>query len=149
MKLFFITPQYTVYILSFFFLINCSTLSAQIETTAVDLQITQTNIELTKDRVTITWASKDESELDLFIVQRSIDGKQWEQVVAIAAAGDNDIRQIYQTSDTQPYEDVSYYRIGQLDYEGEETFTEVITIENTVPMERFFSAQLQHVKQRK
>lgn len=148
MKLFFITPQYTIHLLSFFFLINCTSLMAQMESTAVDLQITQTNIELNKGRVTITWASKDESELDLFIVQRSIDGKQWEQVVAIAASGDNDIRQIYQTSDTQPYEDTSYYRIGQLDYEGEEAFTESVTIENNVPMERFFSAQLQHIKQR-
>ena len=145
MKLFFITTNYTIY-LSLVLLVSTSTLAAQ-ESQQVQLpqhksaQITQTNIQLTNQQVAITWMTQGETDLDLFIVQRSLDGKQWEQLIAIAAAGNTEHQQIYQTTDSTPYEGTSYYRVGQLDYDGRERYTEVVEVNYEVAIERFFSAQ--------
>lgn len=149
MKFFFITPHYTIYLSLLFLIISTSTLPAQTLNTAENnqitqttIQITQTSIELHEDRVAITWMTQGESDLDLFVVQRSLDGKKWEQIVAIAAAGNTSQQQIYQTTDSRPYEGESFYRIGQIDYDGNESFTAIKEIIYEVPMERFFSAQL-------
>ena len=151
MKLFFITPHYTIYLCLVSLIISTSTLTAQTNITAENNQITQTTsqitqtaIELENNRVAITWMTQGEEELDLFIIQRSLDGKQWEQLIAIAATGDTEQQQIYQTTDSQPYEGTSYYRIGQIDFSGKEAYTKITEILHEVPMERFFSAQ--HLK---
>lgn len=148
MKFFFITPHYTIYLSFLILLISTSVLPAQsldiaenTQITQTTLQITQTNIELHEDQVAITWMTQGESDLDLFVVQRSLDGKNWEQIIAIAASGNTTQQQIYQTTDSRPYEGESYYRIGQVDYNGEEIYSVNQPIVYDVPMERFFSAQ--------
>ncbi|MFK7932135.1 MAG: hypothetical protein AB8G22_01415 [Saprospiraceae bacterium] len=148
MKLFFITTNYTVYLSFLLLIISTTAMSAQANNTAENdqiaqttLQITRTAIELEKNRVAITWTTQGESDLDLFVIQRSLDGKQWEQLVAIAATGNTEQQQIYQTTDSQPYEGTSYYRIGQFNFSAEEAYTTPTEILYEVPMERFFSVQ--------
>lgn len=149
MKLFFITTNYTIYLSLILLVISTASLTAQTDETSTaqstptPLQVTQTAIELDNQRVSITWMTHHESDLDLFVIQRSLDGKQWEQLVAITATGNTKQQQIYQTTDSQPYEGTSFYRVGQIDFDGEEAYTEVVEINHAVPMERFFSAQHQ------
>ncbi|MEL7020323.1 MAG: hypothetical protein AAGK47_01825, partial [Bacteroidota bacterium] len=135
MKLFFITPYYTVYLSLLLLVFSTTALSAQTINTAENnqitqatLQITQTAIELEEKRVAITWMTQGEVDLDLFVIQRSLDGKQWEQLIAIAATGNTDQQQIYQTTDGQAYEGTSYYRVGQIDFDGQEAYTEAVEV---------------------
>ena len=145
MKFFFITTNYTVYLSFFLLTAVVPTLAQSPDVTATQevtaaLQITQTAIELNHKQVAITWMTQGENDLDLFVVQRSLDGKQWEQLVAIAATNNTTQQQIYQTTDSQPYEGTTYYRVGQLDYDGQERYAPAAEINYEVPMERFFSA---------
>ncbi len=75
--------------------------------------------------VLIEWQTALEINNDFMVVQRSKDGRHFEDVGLVEGAGYSNERLNYQVTDRNPLAGTSYYRLMQVDYDGTETFSEV------------------------
>ncbi len=78
-----------------------------------------------EESVLLEWSTLSETENDYFEVQRSTDLYHWETITTVSGAG-NSVSEIkYKTIDEKPIEGQSYYRIRQVDFNGEFSFSEI------------------------
>ncbi|TNF48584.1 MAG: T9SS type A sorting domain-containing protein, partial [Bacteroidetes bacterium] len=83
----------------------------------LDLAVEVINNEI----VDISWSTSSEKNSDYFLVERTIDGINFEEIGTVAAAGNSEIRLEYQLTDLQPIAGISYYRLTQFDTDGTAT----------------------------
>jgi len=83
--------------------------------------------KLTDNRVELTWATASEENNDFFLIERSVNGKEWESIAEIQGAGNSSRTINYQHLDENPIIGISYYRLRQVDFDGTTT---------TSPLER-------------
>ncbi|HEY8401610.1 MAG TPA: sugar-binding protein [Cytophagaceae bacterium] len=80
--------------------------------------------------VLISWATVHELNNDKFIIQRSNDLTEWANIGEVKGAGASANVTYYQFVDDTPSNDVNYYRLQQIDFDGTSSFSKVIRIEN-------------------
>jgi|GEM_PF-5167604 len=68
--------------------------------------------------VTLDWTTGTESDLALFIVERSTDGINYDQIGVVAATGNSTVNQEYQLIDNAPVNGINYYRLVQVAQDG-------------------------------
>lgn len=73
--------------------------------------------------VHLKWATATERNSAFFDVERSLDGKNWEKVVSVEAAGWSSQKIEYEAMDAHPYQNTSYYRLKKADLDGSITFS--------------------------
>lgn len=78
--------------------------------------------------VHITWATAAEINNEYFELQRSEDGIKFETVQVLEGAGNSSIRLDYNTTDVPPMNTIVYYRLNQVDYDGTNTYSDLIAI---------------------
>ncbi|HOZ41292.1 MAG TPA: T9SS type A sorting domain-containing protein, partial [Flavobacteriales bacterium] len=78
--------------------------------------------------VDVTWATASERNSAFFEVQRSQDGDIWERLGEVTARGNTQNTSNYAFLDESPFSGVNYYRLRQVDTNGEETFTEHVQV---------------------
>jgi hypothetical protein len=83
-----------------------------------------------KNLVDINWVTETEINNDYFTVERSRDGEVFEVVGIVDGAGNSTMVKDYGLVDAEPYVGTSYYRLRQTDFDGEYTFSKLVTIEN-------------------
>jgi hypothetical protein len=96
-----------------------------IDNTTNPLPIALLNFNAVADggKVLLDWKTASEENNDYFIVERSKDGVDVERIGTIRGAGNSNEVLAYDMMDYQPYTGVSYYRLTQVDYNGQsETF---------------------------
>ncbi len=76
-----------------------------------------------KDRITIGWSTSSETNSRHFIVQKSLDGKQWLPVGQVKAMGNSAVPSAYTLEDMAPLAGVQYYRIQLVDLDGSSSFS--------------------------
>ncbi|MBI2270297.1 MAG: T9SS type A sorting domain-containing protein [Bacteroidetes bacterium] len=69
-------------------------------------------------KVLLTWATGVEVNNDYFSIERSLDGISFEVIGRIKGAGTSSRQLNYSFLDEKPFEDISYYRLKQTDYDG-------------------------------
>ncbi|MEH0157249.1 hypothetical protein V6R21_24260 [Limibacter armeniacum] len=75
-------------------------------------------------KVELFWATASEEGNDYFEIQRSTDGQSFEVIGAIEGSGNSQTRIDYEFTDEQPPKGTLYYRLKQVDYNGQfELFT--------------------------
>lgn len=75
--------------------------------------------------VRINWATASQSNCDYFIVEKSIDGQNFTPIRNINCNGTTSITQYYSVKDDNITVPTNYYRIKQVDYDGQFTYTPV------------------------
>lgn len=79
--------------------------------------------------VQLSWMTKNEVDVDYYTLEKSSNGVQFEVISEQQATGNgrsNDNR--YNYLDTRPYVGVNYYRLGQVDVNGTQTYSRVLAI---------------------
>lgn len=79
-------------------------------------------------KVEINWETASETQNELFTVQRSADGEQWEDLVFVEGAGNSSELLKYAVMDENPLFGTSYYRLKQMDINGKISFSEMEAI---------------------
>jgi hypothetical protein len=69
--------------------------------------------------VNLTWATATEINNDHFEVERSKDGKTFEKIGVVNGAGNSKVRKEYSYTDRDMQKGVVYYRLRQVDMNGE------------------------------
>lgn len=89
-------------------------------TVAGSIPVTGLNITARKEqsRVAVDWYTLTEINTSHFELERSIDGNRFEKICQVAAAGNSNDRRDYTYTDLQPFVNLNYYRIKQVDRDG-------------------------------
>lgn len=69
--------------------------------------------------VYLDWQTATEIDNDFFIVQRSINGRNWESILRLDGVGNSSTVQYYEAIDHLPHLGQSYYRLQQTDIDGQ------------------------------
>jgi len=82
-----------------------------------------------KNTVDVSWTTATEINNDYFTIERSADGRSFEQVSVIKGAINSSIPLRYFTTDKTPLSGKSYYRLRQTDLDGKFTNSFIVTVE--------------------
>src|SRR5690606_16141183 len=85
------------------------------------VQLLDFNARAEDSEVHLTWTTLTEINNDYFTIERSADGKDWEELVAVPGSGNTNTVRRYSWDDRKPLLGRSYYRLKQTDFDG--TFT--------------------------
>jgi hypothetical protein len=87
--------------------------------------------------VFLTWETQSETNNQGFFVQRSTDGINFEDILFVPAAGNSNTTIQYLEKDINPLTKITYYRLNQVDFNGENTYSEIKTIRPTEELTEF------------
>ena len=74
--------------------------------------------KLNNNKVNLNWKTLTEINNDYFIIEKSIDNINYSFVERVKGAGRSNRLINYNTIDENPYNGVSYYRLKQIDFDG-------------------------------
>jgi len=78
----------------------------------------------------IEWITQTETNNEYFTLYRSYNGIVFESIATIAGAGTTTVPQFYKYDDKNFIANIAYYRLGQTDYNGKETMSNIVAVRN-------------------
>ncbi|MTI21462.1 T9SS type A sorting domain-containing protein, partial [Fulvivirga sp. RKSG066] len=78
--------------------------------------------------VSLNWSTASEVNNERFDIQRSVDGVNFETIAAIAGKGDSQKLINYDYTDINPIFGTSYYRLQQVDFDGDINHSPIISV---------------------
>ena len=78
----------------------------------------------------ITWSTASESNNDYFLIDKTTDGSYFTPVSKVNGAGNSSNQLYYEINDYVVFNGILYYRLKQVDINGEETIYDLISIDN-------------------
>lgn len=82
-----------------------------------------------KNHVHLNWKTLSEINNDYFTIEKSNDGLEYEKVSIIDGSGNSNHELSYSTTDTEPYEGLSYYRLKQTDFDGKFSYSKIQAVD--------------------
>jgi hypothetical protein len=79
--------------------------------------------------VELNWKTATQLNNDYFVVERSINGIDWTQIVMVKGAGTTYVPMEYLETDMNPYEGINYYRLKQVDFDGRYSYSQIVAVE--------------------
>lgn len=79
--------------------------------------------------VSILWTTETEVNNDYFVVQRSSDVFHWQEIALVEGVGNSETLNHYRTADNSPVIGINYYRLKQVDYNGQYKTSEIRSVE--------------------
>jgi hypothetical protein len=87
--------------------------------------------QISKSINQLNWTALSETNLDKYIVEKSENGIDFEYLGEKSASGNSSTARSYSIEDNRPFDRVSYYRLKQVDFNGNEHFSNTIAINNS------------------
>lgn len=82
-------------------------------------------VKKVNDKSIIKWTTLTEINNDYFIIERSTDGKRFEEINKTKGSGNSNQTINYQFVDYRPKEGINYYRLKQVDFDGTYSYSEI------------------------
>lgn len=83
----------------------------------------------TTGKVKIVWRTASELDNEGFQIQRSADGKKWGNLAFVPGHGTTHEEQSYNYNDERTLPGMNYYRLRQMDFDGQSEYSKVISVE--------------------
>jgi hypothetical protein len=80
------------------------------------------------NRVLVHWSTASEINTQMFGVERSSDGINWELIGEVTAAQNSHVKLDYSFWDEKPLNDYSYYRLSQIDIDGVVEYSDPVSL---------------------
>ena len=81
-----------------------------------------------KDAVNLYWATASEQNNEYFILEKSTDAINFDQIAFVNSRGTSELRQDYSFIDNNPSKGYNYYRLKYVDFDGTSAESQVIAI---------------------
>ncbi|WP_163913523.1 Ig-like domain-containing protein [Pontibacter burrus] len=82
------------------------------------------------DGAFLTWTTATELNNDYFVIEKSADGKSFEEIGRVKGAGNSSVKLSYSYHDARFKESKSYYRLKQVDYDGTYIYSKTVALKN-------------------
>lgn len=86
------------------------------------------NAECNDNNVVLNWTTSSEINNDYFTIQKSNDAINWENIGIIPGAGKSSINTSYSWIDKNITNEISYYRLKQIDFNGAYEYFDIVTV---------------------
>jgi len=87
--------------------------------------------EVKGDENHLSWITESEINNDFFQIERSKNGKNFEDLEKIAGFGNTLNTRNYKFIDVNPYNGSNYYRLKQVDFDGKFEYSKIVRTDNT------------------
>jgi len=77
----------------------------------------------------LLWRTASETNNEGFEIQRSTDGKNWNELAFVPGYGNTQEEQSYTYTDERPLPGLNYYRLQQMDYDGKSEYSNIVSVE--------------------
>lgn len=104
---------------------NSAGLLLPIELIAFDAQTTD------QGKTHLFWTTASEHNNQGFEIEKSTDGRRFEKIGFVEGKGTTTTTQTYAFEDNTPNKSISYYRLRQLDFDGQSEYSKIISINGT------------------
>jgi len=94
--------------------------------TALPVEFLSFTARRNNNTVQLDWATASESGNSHFEVERSLDGQVYENIGRVNGVGDTEELQQYQFVDRSPKAGANYYRLRQVDYDGQFDYSRIV-----------------------
>ncbi len=98
--------------------------------------------ESLNNSIVLLWSTATEVNNDYFEVQRSENGEQFKSVGTVKGAGNSSKELNYEFTDLQPIDNLSYYRLKQVDFDGDYKYSDVISVSHNGGQIRLLSLSI-------
>ena len=102
--------------------------TCDIVTNPLPIELLLYEVEKDAEQVKNYWVTASEVNNDYFAVQRSQNGIDFEEIGVVDGAGNSSSTLNYSYYDKTPYNDVSYYRLKQVDFNGNFTYSDIRSV---------------------
>jgi hypothetical protein len=99
---------------------------------ALPVTLTAFNAKLKGSEVEADWTTSSEINNDYFMLQRSLNGKDFTDVGKVDGHGNTEVQEAYSYEDKEPLPGVSYYRLKQVDFNGKTSYSEIREVSKSV-----------------
>lgn len=96
--------------------------------TALPIELLDFSAEQLAEHVELNWITSSEINNSHFIIERSIDTKLIDEIARVEGAGNSNTIRTYSTIDINPMEGISYYRLKQVDFNGDFSHSEWVAV---------------------
>lgn len=96
---------------------------------ALPVTLTAFDAEIMKEDILVYWETESENNSAYYDVEKSIDGKEWEVIGYREAAGASHTTNYYELTDFNPNSGIQYYRLIQVDNNGERNVGGVVSVD--------------------
>ncbi|MEZ5030345.1 MAG: choice-of-anchor D domain-containing protein [Saprospiraceae bacterium] len=93
------------------------------------VELTQFDAVLDDGAIQLTWATASEINNDYFLVQHSTDGARFDDLGMVPGAGTTSQPQAYQWVHDRPAAGVNYYRLKQVDFDGQYEYSPIRVVD--------------------
>ncbi len=100
----------------------------------------------TNKTVTVAWATSNEINNKLFMVERSSDGVNFKIIDSVNGKGNTASQINYSVIDNTPIDGINYYRLKQVDNDGKTTISNVVSVNLNKVLINYFAVYPNPVK---
>ena len=104
--------------------------SVNLTQTALPITLISFDGIMKNGKASLKWATASEVNNHQFVVERSANGEEFETISTLPGAGDSNNRIDYELTDQTPASGINYYRLKQIDFDGQFTHSKIIALEN-------------------
>jgi len=104
------------------------------------IELLEFNAISTEFGIEIEWVTSSEKNNDYFTLERSVDGKKWVTIYTIRGVGNTNTIHEYNYTDKEKYPEYLYYRLKQNDFDGNFSYSKVISVNTTSILFPVFSS---------
>ncbi|MFT6997854.1 MAG: hypothetical protein ACJAQ4_001611 [Cryomorphaceae bacterium] len=94
------------------------------------IELISFDAELNGTYVDLTWQTATEINNDYFVVERASEDLDWKPILSVTGAGNSNSLLTYSDKDRAPLDGLSYYRLKQIDFDGQFAYSEIVTVFN-------------------
>ena len=105
------------------------------EAGTLPVELLSFNGELKHRKIKLTWETASELNNDYFSLERSADSKVFEEIARIKGQGTTDEANTYEYYDHEPFAGEVFYRLKQIDFDGQFTYFDIIRVANSEKLE--------------
>jgi hypothetical protein len=97
---------------------------------AASLPVSLSDFKASKNgnSITLNWKTESESNNKGFVIERSANGIEWTQIQFVNGNGTTASAKYYSTRDNNPLNGLNYYRLIQVDNDGKQTNSDVLSV---------------------
>lgn len=105
-------------------------------TNPLPIELLSFDAEVVNTEVQLGWTTASETNNNKFIVERSRDAINFEFVTEQQGAGNSNTILNYKAADKNPYQGIGYYRLKQVDFDGQYTYSDLKSV-NVIKQNKF------------
>lgn len=104
--------------------------------TLLPVELINFQAEKENQSVVLNWSTAAEINNDYFQIERSKDGRDFESLATISGAGFSNQKIDYLHLDKEPRNGLNYYRLKQVDYDGNYSYSDIVSANIEVKSEK-------------